>query len=268
VRALILSILNEALSCSSCRELEFREWVDVEELGYPNLPALDGPLWRSLYLSMAPYVPGVTGNEEEARRLVEKIGLKAQDTFNALHTEALVELMRQLGDRLIRGNFRGDYLDKLLIGHRRWINGGGLLDTLLALESQLGLWEYTVGTVKPLLDPNTAVRLTEGTVNNYAKAIGAATTRLLDHGRLLLDQGSPTLIDRVCSIASFSNVKNYVLATAGDEWGILCTRDDASGRILEVSERALIYRRRDYTLAFVDSNSLRKLVDQELSTHQ
>lgn len=258
VKALELSIMNEALSCVECREAGFKDWVDVENLGYPSLPLPNEPLWRSLYLSIMPYIPGITGNEVEARRIVERIGAR-DDSLSTVRPESFMELLRHVSDRLLRHGFRGDYLDKVLVGYMRWIDGGGLIETLLSVESQLGLWEYSVGLLRPIVEPNYSLELTRDLINKYVKALDSTISRVLESGGAVLEHVGVTLIERVCSILSFSGGR-YSVATVLDDWGFLCVNYDAADKIREASERALIYRRRGYVLSFIDSNSVDKLI--------
>ncbi|WP_252901018.1 hypothetical protein [Vulcanisaeta sp. JCM 14467] len=230
---LIWQLLNNELSQDSMRFLEaaityefsvmpdynvslFNGWLTTEFINYPALPGiLRLPLSISLTRAFSPVIPNITGNETEAKNLVKTITKKVDASYKDLNEDEVMTLLKHISDFMLGAGFRGDYLDKLVLMHRRWINTDvDVLETILAVESQLVLWEYAGGLLAPILNPQ-SVKEMNGSITKYLGVI-SEYVKQLDRDSITVRQGYQplTLIDRLCSIINFkidSRSKSFLI---------------------------------------------------------
>jgi hypothetical protein len=125
---LIWQSLNNELSKDSMRFLEasiiyestivpnydisvFNGWLTTESYNYPALPGiLRLPLSVSLSRAFSPIIPGITGNENEAKNLVRAIAKRTDAMYKDLNEEQVLSLFKYLGDFVLKADFRGELL--------------------------------------------------------------------------------------------------------------------------------------------------------------
>lgn len=259
----IWQLLNDELSQESMRFIEaavshefysipdynvslFNGWTTTEPINYPALPGiLRLPLSESLARSISPVIPGVTGNEAEARSLVKAVSRRVDAMYGDLGEDEVMTLLRYIGDFILRAGFRGDYLDKLVLMNRRWVGTNiDVLESILAIESQLALWEYAGGLVNPIINPQ-SVKDVDNLITKYVGVISELMGQL-DREAITIGQGYQllTLIDRLCSIMSFkAEGRNRVFSTEDGSAQVMCI---LSG---DVPEADLVFRRNNYLIA-------------------
>jgi hypothetical protein len=261
---LIWQSLNNELSKDSMRFLEasviyestivpnydisvFNGWLTTESYNYPALPGiLRLPLSVSLSRAFSPIIPGITGNENEAKNLVRAIAKRTDAMYKDLNEEQVFSLFKYLGDFVLKADFRGDYLDKLMFVNRKW---GGIdvdvLDSILAIEAQLVLWEYVNGIMSPILNPE-SVKDTDNLVTKYVLTLGSYINQVLKGGNnVSIDYGQPlSLIDRLCSMMSFHYEKqSKSFLPQGAPYQVLCVFDE------DVKDADLLFKRHSYSIA-------------------
>ena len=260
---LIWQLLSNELSQNSMRFLEaaimyefsvmpdynvslFNGWLTTELINYPALPGiLRLPLSTSLSRAFSPVIPNVTGNEVEARNLVKAITKRVDTSYKDLSEDEVMTLLKYIGDFMLRAGFRGDYLDKLVLMHRRWVNTDvDVLETILAVESQLVLWEYVGGLLNPILNPQGVKEMNDlftkylSVINEYMKQ--------LDKDSITVRQGYQplTLIDRLCSIINFKTEnrdKSFLIENETPQ--LTCAFNE------EVTDADLVFKRGNYLIA-------------------
>ncbi|BDR91244.1 hypothetical protein [Vulcanisaeta souniana] len=262
---LIWQLLNNELGQDSLRFLEaaiiyelmivpnydissFNGWSVTEPINFPALPGiLRLPLSASLSRALSPIIPGITGNETEARNLVKVITKKANATYRELGEDEVMTLLKYIGDFMLRAGFRGDYLDKLILMQRKWSDTDvDVLESILAIEAQLSLWEYINGIMSPVLNPQ-SVGDTDNVVAKYVSVIGEYLGQLGKANDIVLRQGyqSLTLVDRLCSIMNFyTESHNQSFAIEGSPLKIMCIFSNE-----EVGDAELVFKRTGYSMA-------------------
>ena len=260
---LIWQLLSNELSQDSMRFLEaaimyefsvtpdynislFNGWLTTEFINYPALPGiLRLPLSTSLSRAFSPVIPNITGNETEAKNLVKAITRRADVSYKDLNEDEVMTLLKYISDFMLRAGFRGDYLDKLVLMHRRWINTDvDVLETILAVESQLVLWEYAGGLLSPITNPQ-SVKEMSGLFTKYLSVINEYM-RQLDKGSITVRQGYQqlTLIDRLCSIINFkAENKNESFLLENEPLQLTCAFNE------EVTDADLVFKRGNYSIA-------------------
>ena len=260
---LIWQLLNNELSQDSMRFLEaaimyefsvtpdynvslFNGWLTTELINYPALPGiLRLPLGTSLSRAFSPVIPNITGNEAEAKNLVKAITKKVDASYKDLNEDEVMALLKHISDFMLGAGFRGDYLDKLVLMHRRWINTDvDVLETILAVESQLVLWEYAGGLLSPITNPQ-SVKEMSGLFTKYLSVINEYM-RQLDKGSITVRQGYQqlTLIDRLCSIINFkAENKNESFLLENEPLQLTCAFNE------EVTDADLVFKRGNYSIA-------------------
>ncbi|WP_460173313.1 hypothetical protein [Vulcanisaeta sp. JCM 14467] len=259
---LIWQLLNNELSQDSMRFLEaaityefsvmpdynvslFNGWLTTEFINYPALPGiLRLPLSISLTRAFSPVIPNITGNETEAKNLVKTITKKVDASYKDLNEDEVMTLLKHISDFMLGAGFRGDYLDKLVLMHRRWINTDvDVLETILAVESQLVLWEYAGGLLAPILNPQ-SVKEMNGSITKYLGVI-SEYVKQLDRDSITVRQGYQplTLIDRLCSIINFkidSRSKSFLIEN--EPLQLICAFNE------EVTDADLVFKRGNYSI--------------------
>lgn len=261
---LIWQLLNNELGQDSMRFLEsaiayefsvmpdynislFNGWLTTELINYPALPGiLRLPLSASLSRAFSPVIPNITGSETEAKNLVKAITRKGDALYKDLNEDEVMALLKYIGDFMLRAGFRGgDYLDKLVLMHRRWVNTDiDVLETILAVESQLVLWEYAGGLLNPVLNPQSVKDLD----NLFVKYIAVISEYMkqLDRDSITVRQGYQplTLIDRLCSIMNFKiENKNKSFLIENEPLQLICAFNE------EVADADLVFKRNNYSIA-------------------
>ncbi|GAB6946614.1 hypothetical protein JCM16161A_07440 [Vulcanisaeta sp. JCM 16161] len=260
---LIWQLLNNELSQDSMKFLEtaityefyvtpdyntslFNGWLTTELINYPALPGiLRLPLSTSLSRAFSPIIPNITGNEAEARNLIKAIAKRDDASYRDLGEDEVMTLLKYISDFMLRAGFRGDYLDKLVLMHRRWINTDvDVLETILAVESQLVLWEYAGGLLNPVLNPQ-SVKDMDGTLTKYVAVI-SEYVKQLDRDSITVKQGYQplTLIDRLCSIINFkteTGSKPFLIENEPQQ--LICAFNE------DITDADLVFKRGNYSIA-------------------
>lgn len=259
---LIWQLLNNELSQDSIRFLEtavihefsvtpdynislFNGWLTTELINYPALPGiLRLPLSISLSRAFSPVIPGITGNENEAKNLVKTIAKRTDATYKELNEGEVMALLKYIGDFMLRSGFRGDYLDKLVLMHRKWVNTDfDVLESILAVESQLVLWEYAGGLLNPVLNPQ-SIKAMDNLITRYMAIFGELVGQL-DKDSIMVRQGYQplTLIDRLCSIIGFkTESKNKIFLLENEETQLICAFNE------DVTDAELVFKRGNYSI--------------------
>ncbi|MGC8606014.1 MAG: hypothetical protein ACP5GZ_01340 [Vulcanisaeta sp.] len=259
---LIWQLLNNELSQDSLRFLEtaiiyefsvipnynassFNGWLTTEPINYPALPGILRLLLSvSLSRAFSPVIPGITGNESEARSLVKAIAKKTDVQYNELNEDEVMTLLKYISDFMLRAGFRGDYLDKLVLMHRKWNNNDiDVLESILAVESQLVLWEYAGGLLNPILNPQ-SIKEINGIITKYISIINELMNQL-NKDNIVIRQGSQplTLIDRLCSIINFQvENKNHSFSIGNEPIQINCAFNE------DVTDADLVFKRSNYSI--------------------
>ncbi len=224
----------------------FNGWLNTEPINYPALPGiLRLPLSTSLSRSVSPAIPGITGNEAEARNFVRSITKRADATYKDLSEDEVMTMLRYIGDFMLRAGFRGDYLDKLILMNRRWVNTDvDVLESVLAVESQLVLWEYAGGLMNPIINPQ-GVKDLDNLISRYVAVINELMGQL-DRDNLTIRQGYQllTLVDRLCSIMSFKTEgKNKTFSVENEPMQLMCMFNGGN------PEADLVFKRGNYSIA-------------------
>ncbi len=262
---LIWQLLNHELGQDSMRVLEsaityefsvmpdynvslFNGWLTTELINYPALPGvLRLPLSASLSRAFSPVIPNITGNAAEARNLIKTITRRSDALYKDLNEDEVMTLLKYIGDFMLRAGFRGgDYLDKLVLMHRRWVNTDiDVLETILAVESQLVLWEYAGGLLNPpVLNPQ-SVKDLDNLFDKYIAVI-SEYMKQLDRDSITVRQGYQplTLIDRLCSIMNFKiESKNKSFLIENEPLQLICAFNE------EVADADLVFKRNNYAIA-------------------
>ncbi|WP_243666848.1 hypothetical protein [Vulcanisaeta sp. JCM 16159] len=260
---LIWQLLNNELSQDSIRFLEtavihefsvtpdyntslFNGWLTTELINYPALPGiLRLSLSISLSRAFSPVIPGITGNEKEAKNLVKAITKRTDATYKELNEGEVMALLKYIGDFMLRTGFRGDYLDKLVLMHRKWVNTDfDVLESILAVESQLVLWEYAGGLLNPVLNPQ-SIKTMDNLITRYMAIFGELVGQL-DKDSIMVRQGYQplTLIDRLCSIIGFkTESKNKIFLLENEETQLICAFNE------DVTDAELVFKRGNYSIA-------------------
>lgn len=248
LRFLEASIIYELMVIPDYDISSFNGWSVTEPINFPALPGiLRLPLSTSLSRAFSPIIPGITGNEAEARNLVRIITKKANATYRELGEDEVMTLLKYVGDFMLRAGFRGDYLDKLILTQRKWSNTDvDVLESILAIEAQLSLWEYVNGIMSPVLNPQ-SVRDTDNVIAKYMSVIGEYLGQLGKANDIIIRQGyqSLTLVDRLCSTISFhTESHNQAFSIEGSPLKVMCVFNDE-----EITDTELVLKRAGYSMA-------------------
>ncbi|MFB6470740.1 MAG: hypothetical protein TU36_005865 [Vulcanisaeta sp. AZ3] len=242
MRFLEAAVVYES-SSSNYDASSFSGWLNAEPTSYIALPGiLRLPLSAVISRAFSPAIPGLTGNEAEAKDLVKAVGRRLDVTYTDLTEDQVMDLLRYLGDFMLRAGFRGEYLDKLVFTNRKWLGlNVDVLDSLLALEAQLALWEYAGGIVDPILNPQ-SVEVANNVIIKYISILSNYLNQLSKVG-ITLNNQQLTLADRLCSILSFSFEKHdETFSTPDASLQISCV---FSGNVKEAD---IIFNRSDYSI--------------------
>lgn len=247
-RFLEASIIYESTIIPNYDLSSFNAWSVTDPINYPALPGiLRLPLSTALSRAFSPAIPGITGNESEAKNLVKAVTKKVDATYRDLGEEQVMDLFKYLSDLILRAGLRGDYLDKLMLGNRKWIDSNiDVLDSILAIEAQLVLWEYVNGIMAPILNPE-GVKDVDGLATKYVVMLGNYVGKIDKAGSIDIDHGpSLTLIDRLCSIMNFRSERQGVNFVFRDSpYQVTCIFNEGE----EVRDAQLMFKRPGYSIA-------------------
>ncbi|NPA23514.1 MAG: hypothetical protein GXO23_04380 [Crenarchaeota archaeon] len=196
-------------------------YLTIESLEKIDRPCLPGSTYLnvndSIRLSLAPYIPEITGSEN--------IKIDATDV------ESLLKLM---GEKLLKNRFSGILLDTLLYSSYS-VRGGALVqDLMLILESHFWKDEYIniIDTAKlenPLLD-----KRLYNTCLEYVKNISNIIQKILKSRDYATDVDNMVSFYRLCKILRFHRKWREMKITCRPRRGVICS---ASGSNIEVSSR-------------------------------
>ncbi len=260
---LIWQLLDDELSRDSLRFLEtavvyestitpnydassFNGWSTTESINYPSLPGiLRLPLAVALSRTFSPIIPGITGNETEARSLVKTISKRTDIMYKDLSENEVMALIKYLSDFVLRAGLRGEYLDKLLSTFRKWSDSTiDVLESILAIESQLALWEYVGGIMSPIINPQ-SVKDMDNLITKYISILSNYLGQLIKGGEIVVECNQPlTLIDRLCSIINFfTESRNQVFLLQEKNMQINCVFGE------ETTDTDLLFKRDNYLIS-------------------
>ncbi|MGC8542582.1 MAG: hypothetical protein ACP5NQ_01470 [Vulcanisaeta sp.] len=260
---LIWQLLDDELSRDSLRFLEtavvyestitpnydtssFNGWSTTESLNYPSLPGiLRLPLAMALSRTFSPIIPGITGNETEARSLVKTISKRTDIMYRDLSENEVMALIKYLSDFVLRAGLRGEYLDKLLSTFRKWSDSTiDVLESILAMESQLALWEYVGGIMSPVINPQ-SVKDMDNLITKYISILSNYLGQLIKGSEIIVECNQPlTLIDRLCSIINFfTESRNQVFLLQEKNMQINCVFGE------ETTDTDLLFKRDNYLIS-------------------
>lgn len=246
-RFVIAAVVHEMSVSQYINKIDNVSLDDVETLEYPAIPGLLlMPIHKALAHSISPIIPNITGNEENARKVIRGIVKNEKAMFNELSGNEVLEIIRAIANELLMHGIKGNYLDKLMIGLIKWKNTNvDLLETLLSIESQLSFWHYIVGAVRPITEPDIIVKDNNeilNLINNYLSLLGHTIANLLmekTSASLNVEQPLP-IMDRICSMSAFTN-KQFVLEFPNLHWIVKCPRPGG--------DEDIVFNRYGYSIA-------------------
>ncbi len=185
----------------------FDRWALIEETGLPPLPGVHrGDLITSLRRAFSPPLPGVTGEKEVAEEIVTHIAKRRDVKYLELGIDDILEIIKSIGDLTLRHGLTGLLIDKaFLTGHKKWKDLEiDVHESLLAIEAQLALWNYTIGMLRPIIEP-TSVETVEGLMDVYASILGKCIINALSGRQISAKARTLTMFDKLCSLVQYKS---------------------------------------------------------------